>query len=160
MLAQRRCYAWPCAPYLFTPQVAHTSHACVQEQRGSLLLFLRPCRFLRLRVVSRNFYLIINLCCCTRQLCLCLRHIENLRLSPFMQFLCIHLVDIKIPQSCTPLNRRCIVWPAALLVCRQHKAVLTWRLNRFTQCSGDMAAWPVTLNVMLWRFNALPFLRS
>lgn len=97
------------APLIFSRLKWLTLHMCVQEQRGSLLLFLRPCRLLRLRVVSRNFYLIISLCCCTRQLCLCLRHIENLRLHSFMQLLSIHFVDIKIPQSCTPLNRRCIV---------------------------------------------------
>lgn len=70
--------------------------------------------------------------------------------------LCRH----KNPSELHSSESWCIVWPAALLVCRQHKPVLMWRLNCFTQCSRVMAAWPVTLNVMLWRFNVLPFLRS
>lgn len=98
------------APLIFSRLEWLTLHMRVSRSSGVRSCFsCGRAVLLRLMVVSINFYLIISLCGCTRQLCLCLRHIQNLRLHSFMQLLCIHFVDIKMPQSCTPLNRRGIV---------------------------------------------------
>lgn len=96
----------PGAPYLFTPQVAHTSLAsCVEEQQDPLALFLQPRRSLRLVVGRRNFFWIINVCRCTPLLFYHLRSAERRHLRSFIQLLCTHFADIKIPESSRPLNR-------------------------------------------------------
>lgn len=95
--------------YLFTPRVAHTSHAGVREQRrkSPAAVPFTPADGCE-QEFWYNHQSSINLCCCTWLLSLGFRHTDGLRLHSFMRLLCINFVDMKITQSCTPLSRHAL----------------------------------------------------